>query len=485
MMRDTALDQVLSVQKTDSHQARPLEGADSHQVLPLEGANSFQALPLEEADSFQALPLEGADSFQVPSVLQRRYRQTGPVMRTCGFHEYEAEDMRLSAPVRVRLERMDGGEESVCQSLAMVRRMAAWNDEAGVESVIDCVVEGDVLYVVMIHHAGCALREWLDNTHRAIAPGDLDTLFQPMFHALEKLHAGGLVHGAITEACIRVDPQGSGRLHGFQLARQYLAHTAECDRAMKDDRRQLEMLRKSMLAEIRPVGNSPDNLPANAHIPFRTIRAASGRVARTYGLMFWVILVMLLGADGWSHAGSQETGTLFFRDPYLDRAIRNELGIPNGAPVTIETIRFLFALNVSGRGIRRLDGIEGLTYLHSLNMSGNKVRSLEPLGYLPQLWELDASRNRISDLQPARNMKRLRVLNLTGNRVLDASPLAALSELKELDLSETLVTDIQPLLRLKRLKRIALGRVMDPKVTDENLSDLGWHLYGDGVLQRE
>ena len=130
----------------------------------------------------------------------------------------------------------------------------------------------------------------------------------------------------------------------------------------------------------------------------------------------------LLGV-AWLSCGCPATGTVvYFDDPGLEAAIRQELGHPFGL-LHREDLLGLQVLDARNRNIADLSGLEFCTNL---------------------LW-LDLDTNRISDLTPLANLTNLMVLNLDSNQIFDISPLAGLVNLDSLSLFDNQIADIQAL----------------------------------------
>ena len=184
----------------------------------------------------------------------------------------------------------------------------------------------------------------------------------------------------------------------------------------------------------------------------------------------------------------EDTQTHWMPDPALRAAIREELGLPETAPLTKDDIQGLEHLNAEGRGIADIKGLEfarnlvdlhlgdegnyvvdlspltTLTALMHLNMGGNQVADLKPLATLTNLIGLSLWNNQVTDVSPLRSLTSLTYLNVADNRVSDLSPLANLRSLEVLDLFDNSVENIVPLIGLENLKELIL--------TDNRVGDL-------------
>lgn len=174
-----------------------------------------------------------------------------------------------------------------------------------------------------------------------------------------------------------------------------------------------------------------------------------------------------------------------FSDPNLEKAVREKINQPK-APITRLDVLAITELDISGRGIKRLEGIESLNRLAVLNLADNAVEDLSPLADLGMLVVLNLDNNQISDLNTIRfeeithlglrsfslrrnvseggdrlsdisligEMAGLEVLDLGENHITDIGPLAGLIRLRELDLRENYISDITALREFKALQAL-------------------------------
>lgn len=185
----------------------------------------------------------------------------------------------------------------------------------------------------------------------------------------------------------------------------------------------------------------------------------------------------------------EETQTHWMPDPALRAAIREELRLPETAPLTQDDMQGLKRLNAEGRGIADIKGLEfaqnlvglhlgdegnyvvdlsplaTLTSLTDLNVGGNQVTNLKSLVNLTNLTGLSLWNNQVTDISPLRSLTALIYLNLADNRVSDLSPLANLRSLEVLDLFDNRVENVVPLTGLENLRELIL--------TDNRVADLG------------
>ncbi|MDE0423363.1 MAG: sigma-70 family RNA polymerase sigma factor [Candidatus Poribacteria bacterium] len=145
-------------------------------------------------------------------------------------------------------------------------------------------------------------------------------------------------------------------------------------------------------------------------------------------------------------------------DPALRAAVREELALPAGAPLTQEIMLELHRLHASGKGITDLKGLEFAQNLVDLHLgdAGNYVTDLRPLAALTDLINLNVGGNQVSDVRPLTNLTHLTGLSLWNNQVTDISPLRSLTALTYLNLADNYVDDLRPLANLINLEKLDL-----------------------------
>jgi internalin A len=139
-----------------------------------------------------------------------------------------------------------------------------------------------------------------------------------------------------------------------------------------------------------------------------------------------------------------------FPDKNLEAAVRKQV-FGNPEQLTAEEISKLSTLNLKGKGIRDLTGMEKCTHLAALDAADNQIADLGPLKGLSELQTVTLSNNKIQDLTPLGELTRLQYIELTGNEVSNLAPLKNLTALNALYLSKNKIKDITPLAGLTRL----------------------------------
>ena len=152
------------------------------------------------------------------------------------------------------------------------------------------------------------------------------------------------------------------------------------------------------------------------------------------------------------------------RDPNLERAIRERLGLLDVISLTQADMLQLGGLDAKGKQITDLTGLEHATNLTWLDLGDNDIRDLHPIAGLIQLGALYIWGNPIFDISPLEHLTSLRTLVLASCEISDITPLAGLTQLKTLSLGwNRLIIDISPLRDLTQLTELHLNsnRIVD------------------------
>lgn len=127
--------------------------------------------------------------------------------------------------------------------------------------------------------------------------------------------------------------------------------------------------------------------------------------------------------------------TVSIPDEKLEIVIRDAIGKPTG-DITQEDMEKITKLNLSGKGVKNLTGLEhavNLTYLNYPHNNNNP--NLTPISNLPKLEELYLNNNSLKSVSALSELVSLRKLNIGGNSISDISCLEKLTNLETLYLS--------------------------------------------------
>ena len=186
--------------------------------------------------------------------------------------------------------------------------------------------------------------------------------------------------------------------------------------------------------------------------------------------------------------------THWMPDPALRQAIREKLDMPSDVPLTQAYLQQrLTSLDVRGKGIADLTGVEHATDLQFLVLIENKIHDISPLSALTKLGFLDLGGNQVSDLRPLAALTHLETLHIWRNEIEDISPLAGLVNLRKLLIENNDIKDFSPLDALRHLEvvningnfrvgdyisRIAVG----PRINDRDYPSIFAAWSGNDIL---
>ncbi|MDY6836184.1 MAG: leucine-rich repeat domain-containing protein, partial [Chloroflexota bacterium] len=175
--------------------------------------------------------------------------------------------------------------------------------------------------------------------------------------------------------------------------------------------------------------------------------------------------------------------TVVFSDPNLAAVIRNAIGKPVGG-IYESDLLLVTSLELVGRGIRDLSGIEYCVALAHLDLSQNHLTDISQLRGMTALTLLKLTSNQIADISPLGELTGMRVLFLGDCGIDNVSPLIGLTELSVLDLSGNNISDISPLVENTGLGQDTdiwiNGNALDMWNFSQDMQDI-WALEEKGV----
>ena len=146
-----------------------------------------------------------------------------------------------------------------------------------------------------------------------------------------------------------------------------------------------------------------------------------------YSLGILIISAALCGF--WQRANAQ---IVEIPDPNLERAIREDLGLSSGVPITQQEMLQLDKLADRHAEIEDLTGLEYAIHVRELFLEHNQVR----------------------DITPLRGLTNLEVLYLSGNPITDLSPLSGIVSLQRLDLMHIPIQDLSIVSKPHTVRRV-------------------------------
>lgn len=124
-----------------------------------------------------------------------------------------------------------------------------------------------------------------------------------------------------------------------------------------------------------------------------------------------------------------------FPDKNLEKALREAMKLPEKYEITPLHCSGLSYLDLRGKGITNLDGLQYCTGLEVLYAGDNEIVHLDALEGLIDLFILDLSNNNVRDVAPILKLSNLMLIDLYGNPVEDI-----LSVQKAFDIDKTYIS---------------------------------------------
>ncbi|KEJ01045.1 hypothetical protein N494_08735 [Clostridium botulinum A2B7 92] len=144
-----------------------------------------------------------------------------------------------------------------------------------------------------------------------------------------------------------------------------------------------------------------------------------------------------------------------FGDKVLEREIR-ELINNYSEPIYKRQLSSITKLELSGRGIVDLQGLESMENLTYLDLSNNEISNIDSIKKLVNLKKLVLHKNKIGSIKSIESLKYLEELDLSNNLIGDITMLGGLSQLTRLDLSRNGIVSINSLGGLINLQYLSL-----------------------------
>lgn len=193
-----------------------------------------------------------------------------------------------------------------------------------------------------------------------------------------------------------------------------------------------------------------------------------------------IMLVLLLSASGLFilhefNVNSYYTAEVEFKSPLIEKAVRQELSLPDQEAITREMLKLVTRLYICGDQIYgkevRYD-FRVYSYIDEKEvLQRGPISTLEDLSAMPYLSELALPSQNISDLAPIKKLH-LKKLNLGSNNISDLSIVKNFSELSELYIGDNPVSDLNILTDLKQLKYLNIDTLSIPDLNFLNSLNL-------------
>jgi len=143
-------------------------------------------------------------------------------------------------------------------------------------------------------------------------------------------------------------------------------------------------------------------------------------------------------------------------DPNFEYIFRTLSGNKSGILSTSDVLK-ITKLDLSGRSIKSLEGLQFFKNLVELTLSKNQIIDLRVLSNLVHLEKLSLDDNKIVDLAPLQSLTKLSYLSLKNNSISNLDSLSKLINLKSLYISGNKISDISSISNLVNLSILSLS----------------------------
>ncbi|RDY22952.1 hypothetical protein CHF27_010630 [Romboutsia maritimum] len=145
---------------------------------------------------------------------------------------------------------------------------------------------------------------------------------------------------------------------------------------------------------------------------------------------------------------------------WIDKRLKHALAITfkkSEKDITKEFLLTLKELDLSGKSLKKINGLEFATNLKDLDLSKNNIRDIHPLKHLTKLTKLELSENKIDDVSILNNLNKLQNIGLDCNNISSIPNLDNLKNLILINISNNKIKDLSFLsnLRSDNIKVIA------------------------------
>ena len=139
-------------------------------------------------------------------------------------------------------------------------------------------------------------------------------------------------------------------------------------------------------------------------------------------------------------------------DEYLKRALISALGDDGTGNPDFTNQGEITYLNLSGKYIQSLNGMQNFTNIQTLVLSYNEISDLTPLAEMESLKNLYINGQNIEDLTPLSGLSGLVMLDASDNSISSVAPLSGLTGLNRLVISDNPVESLDGLENLTNLQ---------------------------------
>ncbi|MBF2662485.1 leucine-rich repeat domain-containing protein [Listeria seeligeri] len=132
-------------------------------------------------------------------------------------------------------------------------------------------------------------------------------------------------------------------------------------------------------------------------------------------------------------------------DDNLRLAINEVIGQASTHEPTTEEIATIDSLNISGKNISSLEGLQYATSLKELFTNHNEIADFNPISDLTQLEILELSSTKITDTKQLSKLINLRILTLGTNNLTEIEGVKDMTKLESIFAADNSISDLSPL----------------------------------------
>ncbi len=156
---------------------------------------------------------------ETPDLVAGRYRLDRHLGQGSFAETYLAEDTTLSRPVAIKILRSQfANDERYALRFEREARAAAAVRHVNIVDVFDYGQDGATLFLVMEWVDGPNLKEFMRGQGQ-LTPEDATRMMRDVLQGLQAIHEAGIVHRDVKPQNVLVDPNGTGKISDFGIAR--------------------------------------------------------------------------------------------------------------------------------------------------------------------------------------------------------------------------------------------------------------------------
>lgn len=137
-------------------------------------------------------------------------------------------------------------------------------------------------------------------------------------------------------------------------------------------------------------------------------------------------------------------------DKRIELVVEDTLGKPF-KDITRDDLKGIKKLDISGKGITKVNGIELLCNLEILNLEDNDIVDLSPLKRLTNLRTLNIGNNNVKHISHLGRLTNIEQLDISNNKIKSIDVLSSFDKLEDLNIESNYIENLRVLKDLRRL----------------------------------